>query len=373
MGKSVQLLLRIGNVVTIPAPQALVDALQSVQVTSSAGARSGFQLTFAVSKRSVITTTLLPAGLLDPPARVVIAAVVGGSTEVLMDGVITRHELNPGDAPGAGTLTVTGEDLTLLMDLRTEQACYPALPHHARATLVLLKYAMYGVVPLAIPPVIPTVPNPIDRIPLQSSTDLEYLTSLGEEVGYTFYLVPGPVPGASVAYWGPEIRIGVPQPALTTNSGAADNVDSLSFGFDGLSRKQYTVRITEPNTKIGVSIPIPSLSLLKPPLAARPATTLKEEPIVKLTDRSITEAMLRAISVTSKAADAVTGQGKLDVLRYGQVLKSRGIVGVRGAGLNYDGLYYVKSVTHDIKRGEYTQSFSLARDGFVPFSDRVSP
>ena len=38
--------------------------------------------------------------------------------------------------------------------------------------------------------------------------------------------------------------------------------------------------------------------------------------------------------------------------------KSRQLVGVRGAGLPFDGLYYVKSVTHDIKRGEYKQSFA---------------
>ncbi|MFF1909549.1 hypothetical protein [Kitasatospora sp. NPDC058218] len=373
MARSVQLLLRIGGVVTAPAPQALMDALQSVQVTSSAGSRSGFQLTFAVSKRSVITNALLPAGLLDPPTRVIVAVVVAGATEVLMDGVITRHELSPSDTPGASTLTVTGEDLTLLMDLRTEHACYPAMPHHVRATLVLLKYALYGVVPAAVPTVVPTVPNPLDRIPIQSSTDLEYLRSLGEEVGYTCYLVPGPAPGTSIGYWGPEVRIGEPQPALTVNSGAADNVESLSFSFDGLARTQYTVRITEPNTKLGISVPVPALSLLKPPLAARPAVALREEPIVKLTDRSITDAMLRAVSVTSKAADAVTGQGRLDVLRYGRVLTARGLVGVRGAGPAYDGLYYVKSVTHDVRRGAYTQSFALARDGFGAIGDRVAP
>lgn len=371
MGKSVQLLLRIGSIVTVPAPQPLMDALQSVQVTSSAGKRSGFQLTFAVSKRSVITETLLPSGLLDPPARVIIVAVVGGSTEVLMDGVISRHDLTASDTPGASTLTVTGEDLSLLMDLRTEHVCYPAMPHDIRATLVLLKYALYGVAPLVIPPVVPSIFNPIDQIPIQSGTDLAYLNALANEVGYTFYLEPGPVPGTSIGYWGPEIRVGLPQPALTTNSGASDNVESLSFAFDGMSRTQYTVRFTEPNTKLGVDIPIPSLSLLKPPLALRPAVALREEPIVKITDRSITDAMLRAVSVTSKSADAVTGKGKLDVLRYGHVLRSRGIVGVRGAGLAYDGLYFVNSVTHDIKRGAYKQGFSLARDGFVPFTDRV--
>ena len=38
---------------------------------------------------------------------------------------------------------------------------------------------------------------------------------------------------------------------------------------------------------------------------------------------------------------------------------------MRGAGVLYDGLYYVKSVTHDIKRGAYKQSFSLSRNGLV--------
>ena len=57
--------------------------------------------------------------------------------------------------------------------------------------------------------------------------------------------------------------------------------------------------------------------------------------------------------------------GTLDVVRYGGVLRSRMLVGVRGAGIAYDGLYYVNSVTHNIKRGDYTQSFSFSRDGLI--------
>jgi hypothetical protein len=45
------------------------------------------------------------------------------------------------------------------------------------------------------------------------------------------------------------------------------------------------------------------------------------------------------------------------------VFKARQLAAVRGAGAYYDGKYYVKSVTHNIKRGEYKQSFSLARGG----------
>ena len=57
--------------------------------------------------------------------------------------------------------------------------------------------------------------------------------------------------------------------------------------------------------------------------------------------------------------------GTLDVLRYGRILKARQLVGVRGAGTAFDGLYYVTEVKHKIKRGEYKQDFQLTRNGLV--------
>jgi hypothetical protein len=74
------------------------------------------------------------------------------------------------------------------------------------------------------------------------------------------------------------------------------------------------------------------------------------------------EAVNYALAISLGASDAVTGSGSLDVLRYGQPLRSRMLVGVRGAGLAYDGMYYVNSVTHNLKRGEYKQSFSISRE-----------
>ena len=70
-------------------------------------------------------------------------------------------------------------------------------------------------------------------------------------------------------------------------------------------------------------------------------------------------------------AEAVTGKGELDVVRYGRILKARGLVGVRGAGPAFDGLHYVKSVTHKIKPGQYKQSFELSRNGLISTIPRV--
>ena len=74
--------------------------------------------------------------------------------------------------------------------------------------------------------------DPDQRIPRQQGTDLAYIRELADEVGYVFYIEPGPAPGANVAYWGPEIKVGVPQPALNIDMDAHTNVESLSFSFD---------------------------------------------------------------------------------------------------------------------------------------------
>jgi hypothetical protein len=38
---------------------------------------------------------------------------------------------------------------------------------------------------------------------------------------------------------------------------------------------------------------------------------------------------------------------------------------VRGAGLAFDGLYFVNSVTHNLRRGAFTQDFTLTRNGLI--------
>jgi hypothetical protein len=117
MLKGINLTLMIGPAVPVPVPQAVMDALVSIQVNSGRD-RSGFQLTFAPGKNSPLLTTMLPAGYFDPIiTRVLIIVTVNGVPNVIMDGLITRQELQPSNDPGQSKLTVTGEDLSLAMDL----------------------------------------------------------------------------------------------------------------------------------------------------------------------------------------------------------------------------------------------------------------
>ena len=204
MLKGVHLTLMIGPAVPVAAPKPVTDALQSVQVTSSKD-RSGFQLTFAVSKKSPLLATMLPAGYFDPiVTRVVVVATVNGSPNMLMDGVVTRQELTPSNEPGQSTLTVTGEDLSVLMDLfELPFIRYPAMPEIARIYLILAKYMVLGIVPVAIPPIPPDLSLPTEEIATHRGTDRAYIRQLASDAGYVFYVEPGPFPRQSIAYFGP--------------------------------------------------------------------------------------------------------------------------------------------------------------------------
>lgn len=356
----------VGPVVPIPAPQEVLDALTSVQVTTSAGERSGFQLTFTLSNQSPLHTLFLLAGGSIPPIlRVILTATVGGTPNVLIDGVVTHQQVTPAEG-GRSNLTVMGKDLSAVMDLIDFSGTpFPAMPAEARVALLCAKYAFLGVVPMVIPSVLIDIPIPTETIPTQQGTDFSYIKSLADEVGYVFYLEPGPQPGMNVAYWGPEIKVGQPQPALNINMDAHTNVESLDFTYNGESATLPIVMVQNKETKVVFGIPVPPITPLNPPLGLIPPLSLKTEYQDYTAKYSPIRAALVGITKASKTADILTANGTLDVTRYGRILKARQLVGVRGAGLAYDGLYYVKSVKHEIKRGEYKQSFTLTRNGLI--------
>jgi hypothetical protein len=375
MAKGLYLSLMIGPAVPVPVGQTVIDALTSAQVTVTAGARSqsGFQLSFNLGKNSPLETLFLLAGGAMPPIiRVILVATVNGTPEVLIDGVVTRTDIKPGEGGGPATLTVTGVDLTAVMDwIDFDGFPFPAMPPEARVAIMIAKYAMFGLIPLVIPSVLIDIPIPIKEIPRQQGTDYQYITQLAEEVGYVFYLKPGPAPGVNVAYWGPEIKIGVPQPALNVDMDAYTNVESLSFNFDAEHAELPVLLIYNQETKVPIPIPIPAITPLNPPLGLVPPLPKKIKWIEGTGKLSPIRAALVGLAQAARSADAVTGSGSLDVLRYGRPLRARELVGVRGTGTAFDGLYYVKSVTHNIKKGEYKQSFTLSRNGLISTVPRV--
>lgn len=369
MLRGVDVSLFIGPVVPVPAPRAVIDALSKVTVTTSAAPRTpgGFELELQLDNRSPLHTLfLLTGGSQVPIFRVVVMVTVNGTPEVLIDGVVTKQSVRGGPESGRSTLYVTGVDLTSVMGLIDFSGIpYPAMSFEAQVLLVLVKYAFLGIIPVVLPSILPTVESPTTHFDSQWGTDLEYVEQLAEETGYVFYQTPGPLPGVSTAYWGPVVKVGLPQPALNLDMDAHSNVKTMTFEFDTERKVRPIVFIHDKVTKLPIPVPIPDITPLKPPLGLIPPLARKVGPVPGTGGLSPVRAALLGLARAAQSDDAVKATGTLDVARYGRVLQVRKLVGVRGAGPAFDGLYFVEKVTHTITRGSYDQSFTLSRNGLV--------
>jgi hypothetical protein len=377
----VNLSLLIGPTVPLPATPDIAEALQSASVTQNDEGRSGFQIVLQIGRAGptdLLDYRLLLNPLLRPFNRVILTALFNAIPRVLIDGLITNQQFSPGAEPGTATLTLTGEDVSVAMDMEKKRAEWPAMSEMVIANVIIGSYAQYGLVPMVMPP--PTIdqPLPIERTPVQQGTDLDYLKSMAQRFGFVFYVESGPVPGVNTAYWGPPNRTGLPQRALTVNQCPEMNVDSINFTYNGLAPTIVDDVVQDKLTNS--SMPVMTFASLRlPPLAAMPALPFQLPNVrTSLLDQSsglsIIEAYAHAQGVTDKSVDSVvTAQGELDALRYGDVLTPRGIVGLRGAGFTFDGLYYVKSVSHSISKGKFKQRFNLSREGTGAITPVVIP
>lgn len=354
----VRQILWMGSAVPMPAPYEVLQALTSAEVTSDNEAGDGFQLVFALHKDSTLDYGLLKNPVLAPGNRVIVGVILGIVPDVLIDGVITHHQVKVSGGAG-GELTVTGKDLSSAMDLEERNSGFDNQPDSVIATRIIASYPQFGLVPAVTPTT--DVPIQADRVPSQQETDLGFLRRTAERNGFVFYIEPVAF-GVNKAYWGPENRLGLPQPALAQDMGAATNLRSLDFSHDSLLPAAPTGTIVEPFLKL--SIPIPPLPPLKiPPLAASPAPALRRTIARDVANQNPLRAATTVVAAATSTGNAVSGDGEVDTVKYGHVLRARRLVGVRGAGLSYDGLYTVESVTHRLMRGEYTQRFRISREG----------
>ena len=367
MASPLYLTLLAGPVEAVPVPKPLIDAFTSAEITESATGPSGFQLTFTLANDSILRTFfLLAASSPIPVLRVILVVTFGGLPQVIMDGIVEHHEVVPDATQGSSKLVVSGHDLSALMDLTTLTGLpYPGTSPDLRVLAILGKYAAFGIVPDVVPVPTPDIPVPAERIPGHKGTDLAYVQHLASEAGYVFNITPGPLPGTSQAYWGPQVRVGIPQPSLNVNMDSWTNVESLTFRYQPQASVTPIVFIQDAITGVPLPVPIPPVTPFNPPLGAVVPVPQQTRQLNYTAKRSPAEALMLGMAEAVKTADVVTGDGTLDVDRYGQVLRARSLVGVRGAGVAFDGMHYVDTTTHKLKPGEYKQNFVLKRNALI--------
>lgn len=368
--------LMMGKEVPNPVSRDLVAALQSVTVTHTDAGRSGFQMVFRVGRRD--RNDLKDYRLVSDPLfkvfnRVVLVVTFGAAAEVLMDGIITHQQLAPSLETGKSTFTITGEDVSIMMDLEERSKPHTGQDEATIAQMIIKDYQKFGLIPDVKRPRFRDQPTQNERIPTQQGTDLAYLQEIGKRFAHVFYVIPGPKVGTSKAYWGPPLRDTTPQKALTVNMGSFTNVTSISFQNSATMAAIVEGHVQD--RKTNEIRPLKNERSRRPPLAKRPALTSQPYHLVQQfreTGRDTAQADARAQAATDRSVDdVITASGDINSTLYGGVLRLRGLVGLRGVGDSYGGLYYVKTVTHTLSQGQYKQSFTITREGLGSTVQRV--
>jgi hypothetical protein len=348
-----------------PAPRLLIEALQSVEITHSDSSRSGFKLVFQVgraSNRDLQDDPVLRSSKLTPFNRVIVVIAIQAKAQVLMDGIITHHEFASATTPGRATLSVIGED--------DKKVQHPQQSEKAIVTKIINSsdYADYGLMAKIQEPLNAVTPTKKERIPAQAGSDLAYLQKLGTHFDYVFFITPGPRIGQNTAFWGFRPRGTRPQAAITVNMGPYTNTESVNVKYDAQAATQVQGRIQD--RKTNQIRPLNAISSDRPPLAAQSALQLQRQQLVRRvrtyeeTGHEYARAVDQTQAMVNRAAEStVTVTGEIDALRYGAILNIRELVPLRGVGYTHDGLYYVKSVTHRIRKGQYQQQFTITREG----------
>jgi hypothetical protein len=378
----IQLAVLAGNQeAPTPIGPLLAELLIEAEVVDVADGQCLFRLTFGAHRTAGGTgmeVAALASGRLSPGSRVVVMALQAALPTMLIDGLVTDIWLDPGKNPGASRIVVSGADLSVAMDIKEQIKGYPDMDDEMIVLDIISQYERFAIVPETIPPVESDFPTAVQRTPIQHGTDLDHIYDLANRYGYVFTVRAGPAPLANTAYWGPPKRVGPPAPALTVGAGTFSNVDRLTFGWNGRAAFQVAGQVPGPLEETP-ALPIAALEpTLLPPLALRspfPRGSLLGR---KLPTGSDGFSELRATGfaqgrVNRSSAQVAQAEGVLDVKRYGAILRSGGLIGVRGAGTTFDGMWSVEKVTHKLRRGEYQQQFVLGRDGTDPLEPLVRP
>jgi hypothetical protein len=380
MFKGVQLKLLIGPTVPVPAPYSITNAITSIEIKNTDSGRDGFQISLKMGRlgnagvlapmgdnKQFLDFNLLSLPLLKPFNRVIIIVTINTVRRVLFDGIITNMQIMASDTPrGGSSLVLTGEDLSVVMNNKVKPETYENQSDYQIVTGIISSYAKYGITPVVIPPATTYNPTVTEKLPSKAGTDLQYLYELAAKNDYIFFVEPTDVPGINIAYWGPKELKYRPKAPLNVNMGSDTNVSSLSAQYDALKPFSLSGIIKIPFTDIEVPLRVGLSS--RPALASNSPIDLNggniREIKFRLDGENFSESYIEAQSMVNQSMDCFTSSGQLDVIRYGDILRARSTVIVRGAGLTNDGIYYVRSVTHNIKPGQfYNQSFELAREG----------
>jgi|SRR5579859_831990 len=363
----------------VPLPPPLLNVLQKIEVETSTEMASVFRLRFGMARTDFgdwdVIMPQYEELFFRPMTPVQIRVKVGIEIpKAVINGYVTHQQVLYDDEGGASAMEISGMDATMMMNLQEKVVPWPMPNDGAIAAAI---FGQYGILPI-VSPSLPFNLDPTDMT-VQRGTDIRFLRRLAQRNGFECFVQPQEQIGTDFGYFGPPTNItGTQEAVLNIKMGAETNVSefkiryemmkptmALSAGMDVMTRTPTFAVSTAPTVTpppnaglypLGVPMGVENATLralagAHPPPMVLPAQTGQMAlPALQIVTQAI----------ANRSSWAVVAEGTLgaDV----GVLYVGATVNIRGAGLAFNGAYYVTRVSHTFDCGAYTQKFEARRN-----------
>ncbi len=298
------------------------------------------------------------------------ASFPDGNTEHLIEGYITDIKFHIDKEERKSYVEINGMDPTVLMNLQEKLVSWVDKPDHQIAKEIFSKYGFDTSIDNAVDPQVEA-----GHVVIQRETDIEFLKRLALRNGFECFLEKDFQKKKTIGYFRkPKLDL-TPQKDLAVQFDEKNNVTSIEFYVDGLRPLSVEIRqqdhLTEEVQEIKIAdsklpkIGKQNLSDLIQPSIGRVVPGENLVPTIVLSRHVVSEPQLMeavARSVFDNGSWFVTARGLVNAEAYGNVLKAKNLVLIKGADEAFSGKYYVSKVVHKFKPESYVQEFEAKKN-----------
>ncbi len=338
----------------------LYNDLVSLEVELDDELAGMFRLTAALLLRSDGSWTHLDDDRFTLWKRVVVTAGLESDSRQLLTGYITHIRPDFGAGLDQCQLEIWGMDASVLMDREDKLKDWP---NKKDSDIAAETFQAYGLTPQVTDTDV-IHDEEISTI-IQRETDIQFLKRLALRNGYECYV------DGDTGYFQPPRVADTPQPVLAVQFGDETNVNRFTLEVNALASADVAMfQVDRANKEI---LDATSQVGRRPALGARPSASYLQSGIAAglvYVGQAVTTGSSEMAALCQGLYDQgewfVTGAGEVAANQYGNILKPRGTVTIKGIGETHSGTYYVTHVTHVFTADGYRQVFRVKRNALMP-------
>jgi phage protein D len=342
-----------------PASPELLSVVETIEVEDHAELADMLRLRLAIAVRGDGSDwTVLDSNPFTRLAQVRVGVTVGTNPERrLIDARVIESRVEFSNEPGGSRLEVIGMDPTVLLNLEEKVRPWPDMTDSDIAAAIFGEHGFAAEVEAT-----QIARQEVDRTIVQRGTDMQFVRQLAERNGYECFVELDDT-GTPKCHFHPP-RLDQPsQGVLSVNFGQATNVNEFVARHDML--RPATVAAAGLDVETGDDQTGESEQSQLRGLGSSPATAGDNPRRILLTGTGLSqsgELQALAQALVDRSSWALIAEGELNTVAYGDVIRAKRPVQVRGVGGEFSGTYYVDRVHHIIGGEGYVQRFTLRRN-----------